>query len=75
MFKIANEPPVDILTVNPNVPPGLAAFLNRALAKNPEDRFRDGVEFAGALRASVAATAGASTAAAAKPADGVDIEL
>jgi eukaryotic-like serine/threonine-protein kinase len=75
MFKIANEPPVDILSVNPNVPRGLAAFLNRALAKNPEERFRDGVEFAGALRASVAATGGASAAAAAKPADGVDIEL
>src|SRR5256885_16389050 len=41
MFKIANEPPADILGVNPNVPPGLAAFLKRALAKNPEERFRD----------------------------------
>ncbi|HEY6822354.1 MAG TPA: serine/threonine-protein kinase [Burkholderiales bacterium] len=75
MFKIANEPPVDILTVNPKVPPGLAAFLNRALAKNPEDRFRDGVEFAAALRAAVGAAGGPGAAMAAKPADGVDIEL
>ncbi|HZQ72354.1 MAG TPA: serine/threonine-protein kinase [Burkholderiales bacterium] len=78
MFKIANEPPADILAVNPKVPAGLVAFLDRALAKNPEERFRDGVEFAAALRAA-AAGAGAApasgTAAAAKPADGVDIEL
>jgi serine/threonine-protein kinase len=78
MFKIANEPPADILAVNPNVPAGLVGFLNRALAKNPEERFRDGVEFAAALRAAgagAAATAGASAPAAAKSADGVDIEL
>ena len=75
MFKIANEPPADILAVNPRVPPGLVAFLGRALAKNPEERFRDGVEFAAALRAAASAGAGAAAAAASKPADGVDIEL
>jgi serine/threonine-protein kinase len=72
MFKIANEPPAEIRSVNPRVPPGLVGFLNRALAKNPEERFRDGVEFAAALRAAASEKAGAG---AANPAGGVDIEL
>jgi serine/threonine-protein kinase len=56
MYKIANEPPADILAVNPNVPAGLVAFLRRALAKNPEERFQTGEEFAAALRAASAGT-------------------
>ena len=86
MFKIANEPPADILSIKPDVPPGLVAFLQRAMEKNPEARFGSGQEFATALRAAFAgggaapvATAPAATApAAAAPAakaDGVDIEL
>jgi serine/threonine-protein kinase len=65
MFKIANEPPADILAVNPDLPAPLVAFLARALAKNPDERFQTGEEFAQALRAA-AAGAGAS---------GLDIEL
>jgi eukaryotic-like serine/threonine-protein kinase len=57
MFRIANEPPADILAVNPGVPPGIVAFLARALAKNPDERFQTGEEFAGALRVAAAATA------------------
>ena len=53
MFKIANEPPTDILSVNPNVPPALVAFLDRALAKNPDERYQTGEEFAAALRAAL----------------------
>jgi len=64
MFKIASEPPADILTVNPNVPPALVAFLGRALAKNPDERLQTGEEFAQALRAAAGAAA-----------EGVDIEL
>jgi serine/threonine-protein kinase len=59
MFKIANEPPIEILSVNPDVPPRLRAFLLRALAKNPDERFQTGEEFAGALRATLSAPAGA----------------
>jgi eukaryotic-like serine/threonine-protein kinase len=69
MFKIANEAPTDIRGVNPGVAEGLAAFLERAMAKDPDQRFQTGEEFAGALRASLAGaavTASAST---------VDIQL
>ena len=55
MFKIANEPPADIHAFNAEVPPTLIAFLQRALAKNPEERCQTGEEFGGALRAALAA--------------------
>ena len=55
MFKIANEPPTEILSLNPDVPPRLRAFLLHALAKNPDERSQTGEEFAGALRAAFAA--------------------
>ena len=57
MFKIANEPPADILAFNPNVPGGLVTFLQKAMAKNVEDRYGNGQEFAAALRAAFAGTA------------------
>ena len=59
-----------ILAVNPGVPAGLVAFLERALSKNPEERFQTGEEFGGALRAA----AGGGAARPAKPTS-VDIEL
>jgi serine/threonine-protein kinase len=70
MFRIANEPPADILAANPAVPARLVAFLDRALQKNPDERFQTGEEFGGALRA----TAGEGAARPAKPTS-VDIEL
>ena len=57
MFKIANEAPADIRSINPDIPEPLAAFLERALAKNPDERFQTGEEFGGALRATVAVKA------------------
>jgi len=51
MFRIANEAPPDVRQARPEVPAGLAAFLERALAKRPEARIQTGEEFAGALRA------------------------
>jgi serine/threonine-protein kinase len=71
MFKISSEPPADILAVNPSVPPALVAFLGRALAKNPDERFQTGEEFAQALRAAAGGGAGAAGAAS----QGLDIEL
>ena len=55
MFKIANEPPTDILSIRPDVPRALVDFLARALAKNPDERFQTGEEFGGALRATLGA--------------------
>jgi CHASE2 domain-containing sensor protein len=54
MFKIANEAPADILSIRPDLPPALAQFLDKALAKNPDERFQTGEEFGGALRAAAA---------------------
>jgi len=71
MFRIANDAPVDIRSVNAGVSPGLVAFLARALSKKAEERFQSGEEFGGALRAAL--TVGAPRAAAAS--GGVDIEL
>ena len=50
MFKIANEPHEDILRVRPDVPPALAAIIDRALAKDITQRYQDGNEMARDLR-------------------------
>ncbi len=57
MFRIANEPAPDILALNPRLPPALAVFLERALAKEADVRFQTGEEFAQALRAGVGGAA------------------
>jgi len=76
MFKIANEPPTDILSVNPNLPPALVAFLDKALSKNPDERYQTGEEFGGALRATQGGSASQNPAAkAAGAGGGVDIEI
>ncbi len=54
MFKIANEPPIDILGVNPAVPECLIEIINKALAKNVAQRYQSGDEFAQAVRACAA---------------------
>ena len=68
MFKISQEAAPDILAIRPDLPTGLAAFLEKAMAKDADHRFQTGEEFAAALRA--AGSAGGST-----PASGVDISL
>jgi eukaryotic-like serine/threonine-protein kinase len=74
MFKIANEPAADIRTVNPGVPEALAAFLERAMAKDPDQRYQTGEEFAGALRAALAGGGAVPPPSRPKPGS-VDIEL
>jgi serine/threonine-protein kinase len=54
MFKIANEPHVDILSRAPTLPQCLVEIVNKALAKQPEDRFQTGDELAQAVRACMA---------------------
>ena len=39
MLKIAQEPHPRIRAIRPDLPAGLDAFFDRALAKDPADRF------------------------------------
>ena len=85
MFKISNEAPPDVRAINPKVPAGIVAFLERAMVKNPDQRFQTGEEFAQALRASLTAGGAAARAAPTAPnpapprasggSDSLDIEL
>ncbi|OFZ67047.1 MAG: serine/threonine protein kinase [Betaproteobacteria bacterium RBG_16_56_24] len=50
MYRIANEPHTDILSVKPDLPPCLVAIINRSLAKQIENRYANGTEMAAALR-------------------------
>lgn len=50
MFRIANEDAPDILTIKPVIPAGIASFLRKAMAKDADQRFQTGDEFAAALR-------------------------
>jgi hypothetical protein len=50
MFKIANEPPIDPLTLNPRLSDCLIGIIHKALAKNKEERYLTGEEMARALR-------------------------
>jgi CHASE2 domain-containing sensor protein len=70
MYKIANEHAPDILKYNSSLPPAFVAFLDQAMAKDADQRFQTGEEFAAALRA----TMGGATAPAAKAA-GSDVDF
>ncbi|MDD5056486.1 MAG: serine/threonine-protein kinase [Sideroxydans sp.] len=50
MFRIANEPHTDILSINPDLPPCVVAIINKALAKKKEDRYENGAAMADAIR-------------------------
>jgi serine/threonine-protein kinase len=50
MFKIANEAHADVRTHNPALPEALSAVLNKALEKDPDQRYQDGEQMARALR-------------------------
>jgi len=50
MSRIAKEPHVDILTLRPELPPAAGKILDRALAKEIDQRFASGQEMAAALR-------------------------
>jgi len=51
LFQIANDPHPDISGVKAGLPPALRAVVDKGLAKNPDERFQRGSEFAAALRA------------------------
>ena len=54
IYRIVNEPPRDIDALSEKVPAPLREFLERALAKDRDDRFPQGGAFAAALRQAAA---------------------
>jgi serine/threonine-protein kinase len=50
MYQIANEPHPNIRTLLSDMPPCIRTVIDRALAKNPDQRFQTGDEFSQALR-------------------------
>jgi eukaryotic-like serine/threonine-protein kinase len=50
MFVIANEPHESVTAVRPDLPESLNPIIDRALAKDPSERFQTGGEMAAALR-------------------------
>jgi eukaryotic-like serine/threonine-protein kinase len=50
MFAIANEPHPNIMEFNPALPPWVVEFIDQALAKDVEQRFQNGAEFANAIK-------------------------
>ena len=68
LYRIVHEAPkADPLRLE-RIPHSLATFLERALAKSPEDRFRNGAEFAEGLRRAGAAARPATVRASASAA-------
>ena len=58
MYRIANEPHTDILSIRPDLPQCLVAIINRSLAKQIADRYSNGAEMADALRRCTASLQG-----------------
>ena len=50
MYKIANEQPINPVSLNPALPDCLVDILNRALAKHTQERFATGDQMAKAIR-------------------------
>jgi hypothetical protein len=61
LFRIVNEHPRPASSVGRQVPGTLSAFLEKALAKRPQDRFQTGETFASALREAGRSAKGAPT--------------
>ena len=55
MFVIANEPHQSVTAVRADLPEHLNAIVDRALAKNPAERFQSGAEMAAAMRSAAQA--------------------
>jgi CHASE2 domain-containing sensor protein/predicted Ser/Thr protein kinase len=62
MFKIANEAPTDITSINPALPPEVVAVIDKAMSKDLAKRYQRGAEMAADLRKCLAKLENASPA-------------
>ena len=62
MYKIANEPAPDIRSINPALPPEVAAVIAKAMAKPLERRYQRGASLAADLRRCLARLAAGGAA-------------
>ncbi len=62
MYKIANEPHPDIRTIRSDLPDCLVAIVDRALNKDPEQRYQTGAEMSRDLKTCGTMTSGSSSA-------------
>ena len=51
LFQITSDPYPDPMIIRPDLPPAILAVIDKALKKNPEERFQTGGEMAEAIRA------------------------
>ncbi len=58
MYRIANDPHTDILSIRADLPACLVEIINRSLAKQVGDRYANGAEMADALRQCAASLQG-----------------
>jgi eukaryotic-like serine/threonine-protein kinase len=59
MFRIANTPHQNIMTVRGDLPPGTEEIINTALQKTPDERYQRGSQMAADLRSLTAKSAAA----------------
>ena len=50
MYSIVNDPPVDIKTVKPDIPPTIRKVIHNAIGKKPDKRYQTGKKLAAHLR-------------------------
>lgn len=55
MHKVLKEAPLPPSTINATLPPAWDAVVNKAMAKNPDERYQSAREFADAIRAVIEA--------------------
>ena len=55
MYRISNQQHPTLRSINPRLPGELDVFMNKALAKDPQQRFASGRQFAAGLKAAVLA--------------------
>ncbi|MFT4799677.1 MAG: serine/threonine-protein kinase [Candidatus Azotimanducaceae bacterium] len=50
MYSIVNDPPIDIRTVKPDIPPTVRKVIHNAIGKKPDKRYQTGKKLAAHLR-------------------------